>query len=253
MWSWSSDGAIESRYVVDPGRKLVVFIKEEGKPSKETPECAKRRIERKKRDLETYNRLLERFNNQALQGERDKDLAAALEWMEASSKWGPARADALEASPDGRHAVFSTRSRPLLLINVEALSTHVLAKGHSYLETPVAWAPDSRLVAVAAPDTGEIRLHGLDGVVAARKKTYGARIAALSWSADMQQIAAFAFQNRRMNVSPLGLLFAAAGHPEFRNDGAIELYTVNDEKRWSIPLTRGISEMSSPRIEIEWK
>jgi hypothetical protein len=69
----------------------------------------------------------------------------------------------------------------------------------------------------------------------------------------MQRIAAFGFQNRRMNMSPLGLLFAAAGHPEFRNDGVLELYALYDDKRWSLLLTRGISEMSSPNVEIEWK
>lgn len=254
MWSWSSDGASASRYVVHLNRKVVASQVDQRTAPKQTPDCAHRRIEKKKHDLRTYNRLLEQFNNQAISGERDKNLVATLEWIEASTKWGASRAGALEASPDGRYAVFSTRSRPVVLINIETLSTRTLAQGHSYLDTPVAWARDSRLVALAVPDTDAITIYKIgDAALSSTKKSYGSRIGALSWSPDMQRIAAFGYQNRRMNMSPLGLLFAAAGHPEFRNDGVLEVYALNDENRWSLLLSRGISEISSANVDIEWK
>src|SRR3970282_1198623 len=63
MWSWSSDGATESSYVVDLDKKKVVSQVDQRTPSKKTPECAHRKVERKKHDLQTYNRLLERFSN----------------------------------------------------------------------------------------------------------------------------------------------------------------------------------------------
>ena len=69
----------------------------------------------------------------------------------------------------------------------------------------------------------------------------------------MQRIAAFGFVNRRMNKTPLGLLWAAAGHPEFRNDGVLNVYRIGDDRRFSVVLKRGISEMGSANIEIEWK
>jgi hypothetical protein len=177
-----------------------------------------------------------------------------LEWIERFTMSGASRAEAFEASPDGRYAVYSSRSRPILLVDIEALSTRVLARGHSHLDTPIAWASDSRRFALAAPETDEINIYRAeDAAVILRKKTYGSRIATVSWSPDMQRIAAFGFRNRRMNRSPLGLLFGAAGHPEYRNDGVFELYVTNAEERWSLPLARGISEMSSPSVEIEWK
>ena len=254
MWSWGSDGATESSYVVDLDRKKMVSQVDRRTPSKKTPECAHRRVERKKHDLQTYNRLLERFSNRTTPGEHHKELAAMLEWIERSTKWGASRANAFEASPDGRYGIFSTTSRPILLIDVETLRTRVLVKGHSYLDTPIAWAPDSRVFALAAPESDEISIfRAEDAAVVAKKRTYGSRIGTLAWSSDMQQIAAFGFQNRRMNKSPLGLLFAAAGHPEFRNDGVIEIYILMDENRWSLPLAFGITEMSSPSVEIEWK
>ena len=254
MWSWSSDGASASRYVIDLNRKVVASQIDQRTSPKQVPDCAHRRTEKKKHDLQTYNRLVEQFTNQAIPGERDKNLTATLEWIQASTKWGASRVGAFEASPDGRYAVFSTRSRPVVLINVETLSARTLAQGHWYVDPPVAWSPDSRLVALAVPDTDAITIYSVDNAAfVSMKKTYGSRIGALSWSPDMRRIAAFGFENRRMNISPLGLLFAAAGHPEFRNDGVLELYALTDENRWSLTLNRGISEMSSPNVEIEWK
>lgn len=81
----------------------------------------------------------------------------------------------------------------------------------------------------------------------------GSRVEALSWSPDMQRIAAFGLHNRRMNKTPLGLLGAVAGHPEFRSDGVLTVYRFGDDASFSVVLRREISEWSTPNIEVEWK
>lgn len=254
MWIGSSDGATEFRYVVDLNKREVGPETIRRTAANQAPECAKVRAERQQRDGKVYSQIAQRFNDQRGRAELDKDLVEAIQSIEDSTKAGYLRANWISASPDNSYALYTGPGKPLLLIDVATLSTRVLAKADPYLRTPAAWSADSRFVAFAPPGTDQLQIYGTEEhAVVSTKSGAGQWVEALSWSPDMQHIAAFSFQNRRMNKTPLGLLGAAAGHPEFRNDGVLDVYSVSDEKRVSLVLKRGVSEMSSPNIEFEWK
>jgi hypothetical protein len=243
------------RYVVDLATEKAGAEESTHTPAKQPVACAKNRAARKQLDLAAYNRLVERFNEQRARTELDKHLAHAIQWIEDSTKWGASRASWIVASPDGAYLVFSAHNEPLLLIEIETLATRLLAAAPvgSNLPTPVAWAPDSRQLAYAPPNTDQVHIYSTaQHAVVASKTGAGPWVLALSWSPQGQRLAAFGLVNRRMNKSPLGLLGAAAGHPEFRNDGALNVYTLGDQKHFSVLLKRGISEWGSPNIELEW-
>lgn len=255
IWTWSSDGSTEFRYVVDLDKEKAGAATAH-RTLANPPDCARLRVERKKRDAGTYARVVERFNDQRGRSGQDETLAGTIQWIEESTKWGASRANWIVASPDGAYAVFSAHGKPLLLIDVATLGTRVLAKVDPYLNlaTPVAWTPDSRHVAFAPQGTDKVHIYSIEHQAVVSTKTgAGPWVETLSWSPDMQRIAAFGFVNRRMNKTPLGLLWAAAGHPEFRNDGVLSVYRIGDDRRFSVVLKRGISEMGSANIEIEWK
>jgi len=256
LWTWRSDGATEARFVVDLATEKAGAEEGSGTGAKQAPDCARSGIERKKRDLAVYERLKKRFDAQRAHSEPDKRLAHAIQWIERSTKWGASRANWMVASPDGAYAVYTIHGEPLLLIDVDALATRVLAAATvgSNLATPVAWSADSRELAYAPPHTDQVQIYSVaQQAVTASKTGAGPWVLALAWSPDGRQLATFGFVNRRMNKSPLGLLGAAAGHPEFRNDGQLSVYTMGQEEHLAVVLKRGISEMGSPNIELEWK
>lgn len=256
LWNWRTDGATELRYVVDLDKEKAGAEESTRTPAKQPPDCAKNSVERKKRDLEAYNRLNERFKDQRERSDLDKNLVNTIQWIEDSTKWGASRANWIVASPDGAYAVFTAHNEPLLLIDIATLATRVLAAAAvgSNLPTPVAWSPDSRHLAFAPPKTDQVQIYNIaQQAVVSSKAGVGPWVLALSWSPQGRRLAAFGFVNRRMNKTPLGLLGAAAGHPEYRNDGVLSVYRIGDERHFSVVLKRGISEMSSPNIEIEWK
>lgn len=254
IWIWGKDGATEFRYAVDLDREEVGPEKTFRTPVNQAPDCAKPRVERKKRDGEVYGRIVGRLKNQRRTAEVDSDLQQMVRWIEESTGGGYSRENWIVASPDGAYAVFAARDKPLLLIDIATLGTRVLAQPHAYRTTPAAWSPDSRLLAFAPPDTDKIQIYSVKELALVSTKTgAGPWVEALSWSPDMQRIAAFGLHDRRMNKTPLGLLAALAGHPEFRNDGILTVYRLRDEARLSLVLKRGMSEWGSPNIEIEWK
>lgn len=256
IWTWRTDGATELRYVVDLQTEKAGAEESTRTPAKQPVACAKSAAARKKFDLAAYQRLKERFNEQRARPDLDKNLARTIQWIEDSTKWGASRANWIVASPDGAYAVFTAHNEPLLLIDIATLATRVLAAAAvgSNLPTPVAWSPDSRHLAFAPPKTDQVQIYNIaQQAVVSSKAGVGPWVLALSWSPQGRRLAAFGFVNRRMNKTPLGLLGAAAGHPEYRNDGVLSVYRIGDERHFSVVLKRGISEMSSPNIEIEWK
>ena len=92
IWIWSSDGSTEFRYVVDLDKEKVGAETTHRTPAN-PPDCAKLRVERKKRDAETYARMVERFNDQRGRSGPDKTLAGTIQWIEESTKWGASRAN----------------------------------------------------------------------------------------------------------------------------------------------------------------
>jgi dipeptidyl aminopeptidase/acylaminoacyl peptidase len=254
MWIWGSDGGTVFRYAVDLDKERVGPETTFRTPANQAPDCAKPRVERKKRDAEVYGRIVERLKNQRGAANVDSNLPQIVQWIEESTKAGYSRENWIVASPDGAYAVFVARDKPLLLIDIATLSTRVLAQPHADLTTPAAWSPDSRLLAFAPPDTDKIQIYSVKELrIISTKTGAGPWAGALSWSPDMERIAVFGFHNRRMNKTPLGLLGAVAGHPEFRNDGILTVYRLGDEAGLSLVLKRGISEWGSPNVEIEWK
>ena len=253
MWIWDKDGATEYRYAVDLDKEKVGPEKTSRTPANQVPECAKPRVERKKRDGEAYGRIVGRLENRSGTAKVDSNLLRMVRWIEESTKSGYSRDNWIITSPDGAYAVFAAHDEPFLLIDIATLGTRVLAQP-ARRATPVAWSPDSRLVAFAPPDTDKIEIYSVKELVTVSTKAgAGPWVVALSWSPDMQRVAAFGLHNRRMNKTPLGLLAAGAGHPEFRNDGIVTVYGLSDETRLSLVLKRDISEWGSPAVEIEWK
>ena len=158
------------------------------------------------------------------------------------------------SSPDGAYVVLKPRWKSLLLVNVATLETTILAKAHPYLETPVAWSLDSRFVAFAPPDTDCLQVFSVDRrVVVSTITGTGSWVHSLSWSPDTKHIASVEWRNRRMNKTPFGLIGAFAGHPEFRNDAILSVYQTSSSQHISYVLERGISEMSSSNIVMQWK
>ena len=256
LWTWRTDGAIELRYIVDLQTEKAGAEESTGTPAKQPVACAKKAAARKKLDLAAYNRLVERFNEQRARPDLDKNLARTMQWIEDSTKWGASRANSIVASPDGAYVVFTAHNQPLLLVEIATLATRVLAAAAvgTNLPTPVAWAPDSRQFAYAPPNTDQVHIYSIaQQAVASSKTGTGPWVLALAWSPDGRRLAAFGLINRRLNKTPLGLLGAAAGHPEFRNDGVLNVYGIPNERDFSVILKRGISEMSSPNIAFEWK
>jgi hypothetical protein len=69
----------------------------------------------------------------------------------------------------------------------------------------------------------------------------------------MQQLALLGLVNRRLEKTPVALLGALSGHPDYRNDLILQLRTAAGRIESSSPLATGISEMSSRDFWIEWQ
>src|SRR5208282_1360126 len=76
---------------------------------------------------------------------------------------------------------------------------------------------------------------------------------ALAWSPDMKKMAVLDLVDRRLHKSPLGLLEAFAGHPDFRNDLELKVMSILGKERQSIPLTVNLTEQSSYEYGIQWE
>src|SRR6266851_966254 len=235
MWIWGDSTFTEYRYLVDLTKRQV-------KPEViQNSDWIKLRAEAKRSDAEAYDRIVERFRDKA-RPDRGSDLAAALDWIAQSISWGYSTADAILASPDGAYALIAIRERPLLLINVATLDTRRLADNTGSLGTPAAWSPDSRLIAFAPPETEKLYVYDMERQAVTSTTTgMGPWIQALFWSPDAQRIAAFGLHNRRMNKTPVGLLAALAGHPEFRNDVVLHVHRIVGDEGFSLELKRGVS------------
>jgi hypothetical protein len=76
---------------------------------------------------------------------------------------------------------------------------------------------------------------------------------ALLWSSDMRQPAALELVNRRLHKTPFGLLIALSGHPDYRNDLVLRVYTVGGREQLSVALKSNLTEQSLYDYWIEWK
>ena len=246
----------EYRYVVELAKQEARSEATRETPANQSSEWQELRAREKRHDEQAYKRIAERLRHEQNGSSRNPDLAHALYWIERRSEAGYSKADSLVASPDGAYAVHARHDEPLLLIDVSTLETRRLAdpSGEPGLSTPVAWAPGSRSFAFATPRTGKLHVYDVERqAVTSTKSGDWQWLEAISWSPDGQQIAAFGTHNRRMNKTPLGLLAAMAGHPEFRNDGVLHVYAMASDRHFSVELKRAMSEWGSAQIRIEWK
>jgi hypothetical protein len=253
IWIGCGEKTIEYPYVVCPADR--VSIAQAKRPSADQcQEWMSLRAEKKRHDEAVYDRIVDRFSLTAAPN-RNADLAAALSWIESYKARGYSMEPHITASPDGRYTVFATDwNKPLLLIDVATLTTLRLADEVGDLVTPVAWSPDSRYVAFAPPKNGKMYVYDVAGTAVASTKAGAALwVEAIAWSPDGQRLALIGWRNRRMDKNPFALLAAAAGHPIFRNDAVLSVYTMHGGELFSILLQRGISEQVGRRVRVEWK
>jgi len=252
LWLGGTDDSTEFHYVVDLDKKKIISKMIHRIPSGQSPECAQVRVDRKKNAAAAYTQIIQQTKNREGRTDLDADLLETLQEIEERAKVGGPPEGWLTTNPAGTHTIIAVRGMPILVVEIATLDTHILARGHL---TPVAWSPDSRFIAFAPLLMDKLYIYdaGKHGIVST-KTIAGRSVQALSWSPDMQHIAAFEFHNSRLSKTPLSLFGAMVGHPNYLNDGVLSVYRVSDEQNFSVILKKGISEMNdSPDIELEWK
>jgi hypothetical protein len=250
LWSYdnASSTLIESRYVVDLASKT--RAQEEHPPT----EYRGLRGERKRLDIAAYDQLAVQFRARVEIG-ASSDLSDAMSALEKSRAAGYTPGDQALVSPNGAYAVLApVFSRPLL-VNLQTLETQRLLEKSDPNHIPMAWSPDSRLLAFALSEAnGQIVVYDVERhLVRSTIRANGAEVSALLWSSDLQQLVALELVNRRLHKTPLGLLIAFSGHPDYRNDLVLRLYGIAGHEQGSVALKSNLTEQSSYDYWIEWK
>jgi len=245
----SQTDADEYKYVVDLQKGKLVSSKIRHIHNRREAEFEARLADRKNQSSAACLRILEGVKARKDKSLLDSNLLKSLQEPDYI-KW-------VTPSPDGLYAIIVADDNPILLVEIKTLNTFIIGKvnkEHSYLKTPAAWSPDSRLVAFAPPDSDTLYIYSIDKhAIVCTESGIGTWVRALSWSPDTKQLAAFTYQNRRLSKTPMGLLGNMLGHPDYRNDGVLSVYRISNEQKFSIVLKRGMSEMVSSEIEFEWK
>ena len=250
LWSYdnASSTLIESRYVVDLASKA--RAQEERPPT----EYRSLRGERKRLDMAAYDQLAIQFRARGETG-AGSDLSDAMTSLEKSRAAGYAPGDQLLVSPNGAYAVLApVFSRPLM-VNLQTLETQRLLEKPDSNHVPMAWSPGSRLLAFAPLEAnGQIFVYDVERHVARSTiHATSSEVSALLWSPSLQQVVALELVNRRLHKSPLGLLIAFSGHPDYRNDLVLRLYDIAGHEQASVALKSNLTEQSSYDYWIEWK
>ncbi len=244
----SQTDADDYKYVIDLQKEKLVSSKLRHIRNRREAEFEKRLAARKDQSEASYMRIMGGIKTRKGKSQPDSNLLKSLQ--DPMWKW-------VTPSPDGLYAIIVADDNPILLVEIKTLNTFIIGevnKEYSTLETPAAWSPDSRLVAFAPLYSDTLYIYSIDKhAIVSTKSGIGRWVRALSFSPGMTQLAAFAFQNRRLSKTPLGLLGYLEGHPDYRNDGVFTVYRIANEQKFSLVLKSGMSEMKSSEIEIEWK
>ena len=245
----SQTDADDYKYVIDLQKEKLVSSKLRHIRNRREAEFEKRLDDRKNQSSAAHSRILKVIKAWKGKSQPDANLLKSLKEPDFI-KW-------VTPSSNGLFAIIVADDNPILLVEIETLNTFIIGKvnkEHSYLKTPIAWSPDSRLIAFAPPDSDTFYIYSIDKhAIVSAKSGIGRWVRALSFSPDMTQLAAFTFQNRRLSKAPMGLLGYLLGHPDYRNDGVFTVYHIASEQKFSLVLKSGMSEMKSSKIEIEWK
>lgn len=158
-------------------------------------------------------------------------------------------------SPDSGQAVLrSFWNKRLLLVDISTLKVNHLLDNAGEHMPPIAWSADSGFLVFAPANSGELRVFDVKRQSSAViTRSAPSWITELSWSPTGAQVVALGLTNRRMDKNPLALVFAAAGHPTFRNDAVLFVCGADGGGAFSVPFQNGISEPSTPHFRIDWK
>jgi len=246
LWRYDAktSAMVETRFHVRDGR----FVAE---PPDERSSA--RNAARKKLDQETYRRLQDAASARA-DPLPEGELANALKAVAASKSYGEPPEGRVLSSPDGRYAVLSPRFSHPVVVNVNTLETYRLLDKSDPLEIPMAWSTDSKRVAFAPSEASgnssvfDVESHARKPAISSEKRW----VVALAWSADGKQLASLELANRRLHKSPIGLLAASSGHPDFRNDLVLNVYRLEGGVTAPLKLERNLTEQSNYDYWIEW-
>jgi hypothetical protein len=249
LWSYSASQStlLESRYVVDLAGTLVAS---EAPP---VGEYGPLRIERRRADAQVFDRLEARIH-EAGASSRNDELTVAMKEIEKAKSWGRTPSDQLLASPDGNRAVIRPDFGIPLVVDLRTLQTQRLVNRSDRLPIPMAWSPDSSLLAFSPSETGTIVLYNVEQhAIKLTINTQGAWVQAIAWFPDMQKLVLLNLVNRRLHKTPLGLLIASSGHPDYRNDLVLQVRAITGEQQHSVKLKSNLTEQSSYDYWIDWQ
>ena len=246
-YSATQSTLLESRYVVDLPSTLV---------ASEAPtvgEYGPLRVERKRADAQSFDRLEARIHEAGASG-GDDDLSVAMKKIEKAKSWGRSPSDQLLASPDGNRTVVRPDFGIPLVVDLRTLGTQRIVSRSDRLPIPMAWSPDSRLLAFSPSETGTIVLYNVEQrAIQSTISTQGAWVQAIAWFPDMQKLVLLNLVNRRLHKTPLGLLIASSGHPDYRNDLVLQVRAIAGEEQHSVKLKSNLTEQSSYDYWIDWQ
>ena len=237
---------IESRYLVDLWAMAVTLDKHP--TGDDNLEAGKKQ----QSNEEVYIQLLKRFSESGITSQDDA-LGVAIREIEKAKGAGSQPSSQILVSPDGAHAVLSPQYGAYALVDLGTLSAGSLTERRGLESVPMAWSPDSQFLAFPTSDNKGIVLYDV------KRRAIQSTIhivlkypCALAWSPDMRKMVILDLVGRRLHVSPVGLLGAFSGHPDFRND-LVRVTSLTDNENRSVVLTSNLTEQSSYQYGIQWK
>jgi hypothetical protein len=248
-WTYSQKESkmIESRWTIDLASNSA---SPEGIAGSEMESS---RAMRTSADNAAYDRLHTQWRESGIAGGAS-DLNAAIEALEESKKRGSYPGVRTRVSPNGDYVVLqpAMENRPIV-VDFRTLQTHRLIDHGDMLEIPVAWSPDSRLIAYAPSQAEALFIYDVGRqAVQATLPCKGVWVQSIAWSPDMRNIAVVALVRRRLHKTPVGVLEAFSGHPDFRNDLIFQVRDLANHEQRPIPLKSNLSEQNSFQYWIDW-
>jgi len=238
---------IESRYLVDLSAMTVTVDKH---PTNDDGlEAGKRQLSNEG----VYVRISERFRESGGTSQDDA-LRVAIRKIEKNRLSGYQPSSQILVSPDGRHAVLSPHYEDYVLVDLGTLSAGSFAERRGLVSIPMVWSPDSQFLAFPSSDNKSIIVYDVERRAIQSTIHIGLKDpCALAWSPDMRNMVIMDLVGRRLHVSPLGLLGAFSGHPDFRNDLVLRVTSLTDNVNRLVVLTSNLTEQSSYEYGLEWK